>query len=422
MKNNEITIDGKTIPFEAGQTIMEAAEAAGIYIPHICYHADFKANGSCKLCTCKINGSEASSCSTPASAGQVIENDTDDLNKQRRMLTQMLFVEGNHYCPSCMQSGDCELQAMAYHLGMTNLQFPLFNSQRNLDASHPDLMIDRNRCIYCELCIRASRTEDKKDIFCIAGRGENKSLLVTSDSGLLKDTDLELTDRAASICPVGCLIKKEGGFTKPIGERRFDQKMISNQAISTKLKDTPDIEPGTKVKVSTCSLAGCFGCHMSFLDIDERIVDLVEYVEFNRTPLTDIKHCDPDCDVGLVEGGVCNTENIEVLKHFRESCKILIAVGSCAINGGVPAVRNSIDVEECLREAYVEGIGLTNPQIPSDKEIPHILEKVHPIHEIVKVDYFLPGCPPPADAFWEILTGLLADEDVELSYNLMHFD
>ncbi len=422
MKNNEIRIDGQTIPFEEGQSIMEAAEAADIYIPHICYHADFKANGSCKLCTCKIDGREASSCSTPAVAGQIIENNTEDLNQQRRMLTQMLFVEGNHYCPSCMQSGNCQLQAMAYHLGMTNLQFPLFNSQRNFDASHPDLMIDRNRCIYCELCIRASRTEDNKDIFCIAGRGENKTLKVTSNTGLLKDSTIDLADRAANICPVGCIVKKHDGFTKPIGERTFDLKKISEEKITRKLKETPDIKPGTKVKLSTCSLAGCFGCHMSFLDIDEKIVDLIEFVEFNRTPLTDIKNCDPDCDVGLIEGGVCNTENIEVLKEFRANCKILIAVGSCAINGGVPAVRNSIDVEECLREAYVDGIGVENPKIPSDKEIPHILEKVHPIHEIVKIDYFLPGCPPPAGAFWEILTQLLAGEEIKLSYDLMHFD
>jgi coenzyme F420-reducing hydrogenase gamma subunit len=161
---------------------------------------------------------------------------------------------------------------------------------------------------------------------------------------------------------------------------------------------------------------------MSFLDIDEKIVDLIEFVEFSRTPLTDIEHCAPDCDIGLIEGGVCNTENIEVLKEFRDNCKILIAVGSCAINGGVPAVRNSIDVEECLREAYIDGIGVANPQIPVDREIPYILERVHPIHEVVKIDYFLPGCPPPAEAFWQILTGLLAGEEVELSYDLMHFD
>lgn len=419
---NSITIDGKTIPFKNGQTVMQAAEAADIYIPHLCYHKDFKANGSCKLCTCKINGREVSSCSTPAVAGQIIENDSEDLKSQRRAITQMLFVEGNHYCPACEKSGDCQLQAMAYSLGMTDLNFPAFNAVRQMDASHADIIIDRDRCIYCELCVQASRVADGKDVFTISGRAENKSLRVNSDSGLLKDSNMSLLDSAASICPVGSLMKKREGFTKPIGQRTFDQQTISHQQKTIPIKTTPDIAADTRIKVATASLAGCFGCHMSFLDIDERIVDLIEHVTFDRSPLTDIEHCSEKVDIGLIEGGVCNTENITVLKEFRKSCDILIAVGSCAINGGVPAMRNNIDVKDCLKEAYIDGLGVDNPQIPADKEIPYLLEKVHPIHEVVKVDYFLPGCPPPADAFWEILTDLLAGKKPQLSYDLMHFD
>ncbi len=146
-----------------------------------------------------------------------------------------------------------------------------------------------------------------------------------------------------------------------------------------------------KIKIATTSLAGCFGCHMSFLDIDERITELAEVVEFDRSPLTDIEHCGP-CDIGLIEGGVCNSENVHVLREFRKNCKTLVAVGACAINGGLPALRNFVSVEECLLEAYRDGIGIDNPQIPSDPELPLLLDKVHPIHEIVKVDYFMPGC------------------------------
>ena len=112
-----------------------------------------------------------------------------------------------------------------------------------------------------------------------------------------------------------------------------------------------------KIRVATTSLAGCFGCHMSFLDIDERMLELAELVEFNRTPITDIKHCS-DCDIGLIEGGVCNSENVHVLREFRSNCKILVAVGACAINGGLPAMRNFIPLEECLTEAYIDGIGV----------------------------------------------------------------
>ena len=91
--------------------------------------------------------------------------------------------------------------------------------------------------------------------------------------------------------------------------------------------------PKKKLKVATTSLAGCFGCHMSLLDIDERLFTLLEHIEFDRSPLTDIKTCSPDCDIGIIEGGLCNAENVHVLREFRDNCKILIAIGACAING-----------------------------------------------------------------------------------------
>jgi len=176
-----------------------------------------------------------------------------------------------------------------------------------------------------------------------------------------------------------------------------------------------------KIKVATTSLAGCFGCHMSFLDIDERIVELADVVEFDRSPITDIEHCGP-CDIGLIEGGVCNAENVHVLREFRQNCKILVAVGACAINGGLPAMRNSVPLEACLREAYLDGIGVENPHIPNDPELPLLLNQVHPIHEVVRIDYSLPGCPPSADVFWKFLTDLLAGKEPSLEYDLVHYD
>ena len=176
-----------------------------------------------------------------------------------------------------------------------------------------------------------------------------------------------------------------------------------------------------KIRVATASLCGCFGCHMSFLDIDERILDLVKLVEFDRTPITDIKHVG-DCDIGIIEGGVANAENVEVLREFREHCKILVALGACAVNGGIPAMRNSFELKDCLDEAYVDGIGVHNPHIPSDPEIPMLLNKVHPIHEVVKVDYFLPGCPPSGDAIWTFLTELIEGKPISFPYTQIHYD
>jgi NAD-reducing hydrogenase small subunit len=177
-----------------------------------------------------------------------------------------------------------------------------------------------------------------------------------------------------------------------------------------------------KLTVATTSLAGCFGCHMSFLDMDERLLDLMTIARFDRSPLTDIKHCSERVDIGLVEGGLCNAENVHTLREFRRHCNILVAVGACAINGGLPALRNPIPLEECLREAYLDGIGVEQPGIPDDPELPLLLDRVHPIHEVVVVDYFLPGCPPSADVFWKFLTDLAAGRQPSLPSPMLHYD
>jgi [NiFe] hydrogenase diaphorase moiety small subunit len=232
-------LDGKNIPFAKGQTIMQAALDAGVYIPHLCYHPEFKPHGSCKLCTVQVGGRQIASCTTLAQAGMEVESDTEALNDQRRMLTQMLFVEGNHFCPSCEKSGDCALQATAYKLGMMSAHFVPFFPNRPLDASHPDLLLDFNRCILCSLCVRASRDVDKKNVFALSGRGMGTHLIVNAKSGRLADTDATLEDKAVQVCPVGVILRKDKGFAVPIGKRTFDLKPISAyaEADATAAKD-----------------------------------------------------------------------------------------------------------------------------------------------------------------------------------------
>ncbi|CAM5274932.1 NADH-quinone oxidoreductase subunit B family protein [Thauera mechernichensis] len=177
-----------------------------------------------------------------------------------------------------------------------------------------------------------------------------------------------------------------------------------------------------KLKVSTVSLAGCFGCHMSLLDIDERLLTLLERVEFDRSPITDIKHCSP-CDIGLIEGGVCNAENVHVLREFRANCKVLVALGACAVNGGLPAQRNALDVGEILQMVYRTGHGLApGSVVPDDPELPLPLNQVHPVHEVVRIDYFLPGCPPSADAIWSFLNDLIEGRAPRLGHGLLQYD
>lgn len=180
----------------------------------------------------------------------------------------------------------------------------------------------------------------------------------------------------------------------------------------------------SKPIIATTSLAGCFGCHMSLLDIDERILKLFDLVEFNKSPIDDIKTFTKQCDIGLIEGGCCNSENVHVLKDFRKNCKILVSVGECAIMGGLPAMRNGIPVEECIKEAYLDGPSVHNSNnvLPNNEELPMILDRVYPCHEIVKIDYHLPGCPPRADLIWEALVALVTGNEMKLPYEVVKFD
>jgi NAD-reducing hydrogenase small subunit len=180
-------------------------------------------------------------------------------------------------------------------------------------------------------------------------------------------------------------------------------------------------ESRRKLRVATTSLAGCFGCHMSLLDIDERLFALLDRIDLDRSPLTDIKHCGA-CDIGIVEGGVCNAENVHVLREFRANCKVLVALGACAVNGGLPAQRNHLDLGQCMLEVYQTDPSVANGTIPNDPELPLPLDKVHPLHEVVRVDYFVPGCPPSGDAIWAFLSCVLDGRTPTLGPGLIRYD
>ena len=148
-----------------------------------------------------------------------------------------------------------------------------------------------------------------------------------------------------------------------------------------------------KPKIATTSLAGCFGCHMTLLDIDDRILKLIELVDFDKSPVDDIKEFSGRCLAGIIEGSCANEENVAVLKDFRKNCDVLISLGDCAAMGGLPAMRNMVPLKECLDEAYLNGPSVYNPsgKIPADPEIPLLLNKVYPCHEVVKIDYYIPA-------------------------------
>lgn len=162
----------------------------------------------------------------PASHGTVVESNTAELNADRRTLIEMLFIESNHFCPFCEKSGDCEPQALAYWLGLTAPTPPYQWPERELDATHPDIFIDRNRCVLCSRCIRASRTEDGNTILGFAGRGIHMRLNIDAKS--LEKTNIAAADKAVHVCPVACIVIKRRGYRAPYGSHQSDRATIGS--------------------------------------------------------------------------------------------------------------------------------------------------------------------------------------------------
>ena len=223
----QFTIDGIEVEGRPGQTILEAADAAGVYIPRLCAHKELTPHGSCRVCTVKVNGRPAAACTQPVAPAMAVENDTPEIKAHRAALVEMLFVEGNHYCMFCEKSGNCELQAMAYRLGITAPRYPYFFDKRELDASHPDIFIDHNRCILCGRCVRSSKELDRKNVFQFVDRGGHKKVAFDGDS--LAATDMTGADAAARNCPVGAILVKRVGYAVPVGRRLYDSKPIGSE-------------------------------------------------------------------------------------------------------------------------------------------------------------------------------------------------
>lgn len=224
MSNVTFTIDGRCVSGKPGQSVLKAAEAAGIYIPRLCAFRDLVPHGSCRVCSVRANGRIQAACVQTISEGMVVENDTAEIREFRRAIIDMLFVEGNHLCMICEKSGMCELQALAYRFGITAPQFPYLNPDRPIDLSHPDVYLDHNRCILCGRCVRVSQELDHKNVFQFVGRGHRKRLQVNGEA--LAATGLAVTDQVVASCPVGALMKKRVGFAVPVGRRLYDHQPI----------------------------------------------------------------------------------------------------------------------------------------------------------------------------------------------------
>jgi [NiFe] hydrogenase diaphorase moiety small subunit len=226
MSKLTFTIDGTTCEATPGQTILEAARANGIYIPSLCWYEGLKPAGSCRICTVRVGGRYMAACTQPVAEGMAVENIVPDLEDMRKALVEMLFVEGNHMCPTCEKSGNCELQALAYRYQMLVPRFPYEFPLRRVEPAGTKILLEHNRCVKCLRCARAVRAKDGRTVFGALHRSRHKKIGV--DPALASAMSAAEAKAAMDRCPVGSILKKEVGFVVPIGKRKYDQTPIGS--------------------------------------------------------------------------------------------------------------------------------------------------------------------------------------------------
>lgn len=176
-----------------------------------------------------------------------------------------------------------------------------------------------------------------------------------------------------------------------------------------------------KIRLATAWLGGCSGCHMSFLDLDEALVDLAQQVDLVYSPIADVKEFPKDVDVTLVEGAVANIDHVALAKEIRAHSKIVVSFGDCAVTGNVTSLRNMLPLDDLLTAVYHEGPGKEPRGGEADRVMPALLPRVLPLHQLIPVDAFIPGCPPDPQRIWAAVSALLKGETVALPPEMRRF-
>jgi [NiFe] hydrogenase diaphorase moiety small subunit len=224
-----IVVDGKPVEIMAGTNLVDALRLHGFQVPTLCWSPGIEpCLGTCRVCTVKINGREACACTRVAESGMDIECENSALSGLRLGLVEMLFAEGNHFCPGCEKSGDCELQGTAYELGMTHSRFPYHFSHYELDYRGKRLLLERNRCIHCKRCTDLFVDDENRKVFSFVGKGKDTRVMMNLE--LEAKLSPHKCEEVVKLCPVGAIIFKGHGFDRPMGTRRYDHVGVVQEA------------------------------------------------------------------------------------------------------------------------------------------------------------------------------------------------
>ena len=239
------------------------------------------------------------------------------------MILELLFAERNHICSVCVANGHCELQTLAQKQGLTHVRLPYRNPELPVDASHERFAVDHNRCILCTRCVRVCDEIEGAHVWDVMGRGIDSmsSPTCTRTGGI----------RVARVRQVRAGLPHRGAVRQEQGRLRSPQVPGFSA-----LPEPDEGSAMSKLKLATVWLDGCSGCHMSFLDMDERLIELAELVDLVYSPIVDTKEFPDDVDIALVEGAVASVDDEKKIKKIREHSKMLVAMGDCAVAGNVP--------------------------------------------------------------------------------------